>query len=242
MPTRSPDVAASPAFAALKAADHPRGTGRGWTPEPFFDADPVATTLPAPHWTLPVGALGRAAAGPTAAGPFPPGPLPPAVSKAVGLAAPKLALFSEGHPLEDRRAIALLASPAFAGDCLILEGAGDRAFDPAARERIDVSPEVVSFGANHLRLRVSAPRPAWLVYADAWDEGWTATVDGVSMTVARANVGYKAVPIEAGNHAIEFRYREPVRKVALMLQPWLALATVLASLVLTSHLLGGDPP
>lgn len=66
--------------------------------------------------------------------------------------------------------------------------------------------EVQSFGANHLKAAVHRERDGWLYYADTWDPYWQATLDGGPVSVYRANLQYKAVPVPAGDHVVEFRH------------------------------------
>lgn len=76
--------------------------------------------------------------------------------------------------------------------------------DPAKLRALDV----VSFSSNRLRVRaeVTNPGPVWLVYADAWHPGWNARVDGKAVSVRQANLGLKAVKLEAGTHDVEFMF------------------------------------
>ena len=43
-------------------------------------------------------------------------------------------------------------------------------------------------------------------YADVWHPSWRATVNGKAVPVYRANIAYKAIPIEGGENIIEFRF------------------------------------
>jgi len=76
---------------------------------------------------------------------------------------------------------------------------------------------------TRVQVEASAPAPAWLVLADTWYPGWTATVDGKRARVERANDAMRAVRLPAGRHRVEFRYRcQPLQT---------GLAVSLASLV-----------
>ena len=82
-----------------------------------------------------------------------------------------------------------------------IEGAPAR----AAQGRCAVqrpSPEAVT-------LRCEASAPAYAVLADPWDPGWRATVDGRAVTILRANVLFRAVPIPAGRSVVTMRYTAP---------------------------------
>lgn len=82
-------------------------------------------------------------------------------------------------------------------------------------------------------LRVTTDGAGWLVLADNWFPGWTATVDGQPAAVARANLFACAVAIPgSGVHEVHFRYRP--RSVVLG-----AAITVLALLAATGLLRAG---
>jgi uncharacterized membrane protein YfhO len=46
-----------------------------------------------------------------------------------------------------------------------------------------------------------------LVVAEAYQEGWKATLDGKEVPVRLANVLFRAVAVPAGSHRVELRYR-----------------------------------
>jgi uncharacterized membrane protein YfhO len=87
----------------------------------------------------------------------------------------------------------------------------------AAAEDVS-SPDPASFrGSAVLRARlpdrlvvdVDASAPGHVVVVEAYAAGWQATVDGAPAPVWRANVLFRAVPVPAGRHEVEMRYRPP---------------------------------
>ena len=105
----------------------------------------------------------------------------------------------------DLRRTALLAGESpIAGDAL--PGGGPRAGDVVRITR--ESP-------NELALTVEADAPGYLIVNDTFFPGWRCEVDGSPRDITRANVAFRAVPIDAGPHEVVFRYR-----------PWRALAGV----------------
>ena len=74
---------------------------------------------------------------------------------------------------------------------------------------------VKEFSPNKLRILVynSEAAPQWLIYADAFDERWTATVDGVSRPLYKANVAFKALKVEPGLHEIVLYLPRPLMNV-----------------------------
>jgi Bacterial membrane protein YfhO len=74
--------------------------------------------------------------------------------------------------------------------------------------------------AEHVILNCQATQPGYAVLLDEWTHGWTATVDGIATPIERADVLARALPVAAGEHRIEMRYRTP----GLGLGLWLATA------------------
>jgi hypothetical protein len=67
--------------------------------------------------------------------------------------------------------------------------------------------EITSFHPERVVVRTEARAPALLVLAEAWYPGWTATVDGENAPCVPANAWMRAVPVPAGTHRVEMRFR-----------------------------------
>jgi hypothetical protein len=79
------------------------------------------------------------------------------------------------------------------------------------------------------RVTVTAELDAsgYLVLADVHYPGWTARVDGEPVPLVPANLAFRAVPLGAGRHSVEFSYAPPGLHRGLfltVLTVWLALA------------------
>ena len=67
------------------------------------------------------------------------------------------------------------------------------------------------YDPEDVRVRVETPQPAVLILLDAFDKGWTATLDGgAELPILRANALVRAVIVPAGAHAVTFRYETPL--------------------------------
>jgi uncharacterized membrane protein YfhO len=102
------------------------------------------------------------------------------------------------------------------------------AFDPR-RELILDPPAPVSGGrpgfrgesriverrADRIRLEVEADGPGYVDVVEGYDKGWKAEVDGRPAPLLRANLLFRAVPIPAGRHGVELRYRPAAIPIGL---------------------------
>ncbi len=84
--------------------------------------------------------------------------------------------------------------------------AGAPAPDP---ERRSQELHVTSSSSDRVVFHVDAPRPAYLVFVESYDPGWTASVDGRPAEVVPANGDFMACVVPAGRHEVVFRYAPP---------------------------------
>lgn len=82
----------------------------------------------------------------------------------------------------------------------------------ACPSRTGAAPGSVLFEVDHpdrVVLRVRAAEAGPLVLSDTYYRGWTATVDGRRAPVLRANLLFRMVCVPAGEHVVEFTFRQP---------------------------------
>ncbi len=85
-----------------------------------------------------------------------------------------------------------------------LSGEGTCAQGDAARSLGVVTS--IEYHPNEVELRVSAEQDAWLVVADTYYPGWRAEVNGAPTTIQRANLAFRALQLEAGDHSVRMVY------------------------------------
>ena len=56
---------------------------------------------------------------------------------------------------------------------------------------------------------ITLKRDNLVFFSIPYDEGWSATVNGKPVEIEKVNVGFMAVPAEAGDNTIEFTYKTP---------------------------------
>jgi uncharacterized membrane protein YfhO len=66
--------------------------------------------------------------------------------------------------------------------------------------------EFISEANNRLVLQATAEEDSLLVLSDTYYPGWKAFVDGKKTKIYRANYTFRAIPLSAGLHRIEFVY------------------------------------
>lgn len=87
---------------------------------------------------------------------------------------------------------------------------------------------VKSFENTYILAFCSAANPTIAVFAEQYDQGWSATVDGQPAPLVRANLLLRGVPLSRGFHRIELTYRAPGLRPGLAL----SLLGLLAAVVL----------
>ena len=60
--------------------------------------------------------------------------------------------------------------------------------------------------SGHVAFEVHSSRAAFFLMTDSFYPGWSAFIDGTEVDHYRANLAFRALPIPAGRHVVEFRY------------------------------------
>jgi hypothetical protein len=84
-----------------------------------------------------------------------------------------------------------------------------------------------------LALDVTAPADGFLLVADTYYPGWTATIDGRVTPLYRANISVRGLQMPAGSHAVQLRYHPP----GLALGAWISVSALglLVAWALAAH-------
>jgi hypothetical protein len=87
---------------------------------------------------------------------------------------------------------------------------------PAVTEPASEDVQLVDNGdPDRVELVASLASPGWVVLADTFYPGWSATIDGVATPIHPADVLFRAVFVPAGTHRIVFRYEAPAFHLGL---------------------------
>lgn len=62
---------------------------------------------------------------------------------------------------------------------------------------------------NGFTAKVERDKKSLVIFSIPYEKGWSATVNGKKVTVENVNVGFMAVPVEAGKSTIRFNYNTP---------------------------------
>ena len=73
---------------------------------------------------------------------------------------------------------------------------------PAGADSCAVSVKLTGYDANRLTYQVDSEKGGVLVFSDIYYPGWTATVSGKEVPVARANYILRAIQVPAGKHEL----------------------------------------
>ncbi len=71
----------------------------------------------------------------------------------------------------------------------------------------DAREKILHYGSRNVKIQASLNSAGVLVLTDSFYPGWRAFVDGKEQEILRANLFFRAVPLPAGDHLVEFRYQ-----------------------------------
>ena len=74
------------------------------------------------------------------------------------------------------------------------------------------SARMLTYSPNFIRMETEAPTPAILVVSEIYYPGWDATIDGQAAQILPANYLLRGLPVPAGKHVVEMRYRAPAAR------------------------------
>jgi hypothetical protein len=66
---------------------------------------------------------------------------------------------------------------------------------------------VADYRPEQVVIEADLDEPGYLVLSDAWYPGWRAMVDGDRVCLCRANLLFRAVALEPGQHRVVFAFR-----------------------------------
>jgi hypothetical protein len=181
-----------------------------------------------------------------------PEPLPPGVSGRTieTEGAYRLVEIDDAEP----RASVVPAWRVVGGERAALDAVLEPGFDPAELAVLETDPgSAPTIGASagtanyreaspeDVRIEAEASVPSILLVRNAWDEGWSATLDGRPVPVLRADGFLQGVALPAGRHDVRLTYREPAIGTGLALSAvvWLGFALALAFVIVRGRLRAG---
>lgn len=134
-----------------------------------------------------------------------PGPFPEGIRvRRVPGALPRTWVVGGSRVASGQHAFETLADPSFDPGQEVLLASGEAVEAPSD---FSGSSRVVASTTDRVELEVEARAPGFVVLADAFDPGWTATVNGDRGSLVQANVAFRAVPVPAGHSIVEMVYR-----------------------------------
>lgn len=114
----------------------------------------------------------------------------------------------------DEQALAALRDPNYDGALLLADGQEmPTDLGQGLAERVSIP----QYEPEHVSLDVQADFQGYVVLTDAWDPGWVAFVDGAAAPIHRADLIFRAVLVNPGQHRVEFIYRPVSFYVGLVL-------------------------
>ncbi len=115
--------------------------------------------------------------------------------------------------------------------------------DPAELAQLaDVPVTILETQANRVVLSFNAPADGYIVLTDTFYPGWQADLDGRPAQILPANLAFRAVAVEAGQHTLVFDYQPTLFKLGLSLSAASLLGVIIAAVFLARPKSDGRPP
>jgi hypothetical protein len=117
---------------------------------------------------------------------------------------------------DDKQAVSILLAADFdpAREIVLHDAPPDLGRPSAATE--DGRATIVSEDQRSLVIQVVAPADGFLLVADTFYPGWTASVDGRPTAIYRANMSVRGLQVPAGAHEIRLEYEPPGFRLGLV--------------------------
>jgi hypothetical protein len=112
---------------------------------------------------------------------------------------------------------ALRSEAVVSGSEAIVRTTGPSRLTPAIAPEPGDACQLTTFRPSHIVASCKTSAPDLAVFVEQFDSGWSASVDGQSAPVLRTNLVMRAVPVPAGEHRVELRYRTPGLSLAIAL-------------------------
>ncbi len=90
---------------------------------------------------------------------------------------------------------------------------GDYWLETYAAERREGSASYFARDKYGFDSKINVDRDTLAFYSVPYEPGWTATVNGEPVDIVKANVGFMAVPVKAGENVIRFDFMTPGLKL-----------------------------
>ena len=131
--------------------------------------------------------------------------------------------------MDDAQAAKVLLDPGFDVDReVLLHDASAPAPAPPAGAPGGVSgtatTRIVRESQREIQIDADVPADGFLLLADTYYPGWSATVDGRPVALYRANLSVRAIPIPQGRHDVRFTYDPPGVRSGLIVSAVATLA------------------
>ncbi len=131
---------------------------------------------------------------------------------------------------DDAQALAALRDPAFDPAAEVILAQGNEIAVDGGRS----AAEIATYEPERIEVKASLDAPGYLVLTDAYYPGWKVEVDRQPASLLRADLYFRAVALDAGEHQVVFRFQPASARLGLIasLIAWLGLGLAVAVMAL----------
>lgn len=122
-------------------------------------------------------------------------------------AMPRAFLVHSAQVLDDGAALARIKSGDFHPERVVYLSEGHEQVEPIQTGNAENRVEITHYEPDRVSIDISTDQVGYLLLTDSWYPGWNVTVDGRTAPIYRADVLFRAVAVEPGQHTLVFEYR-----------------------------------
>lgn len=119
--------------------------------------------------------------------------------------------------------------PEFVVEKTYVEMLSEEEYFKACEQLINNAGSEFIVDKNGFSSKISVDKENLVFFSVPYDEGWSATVNGSSVPIVKANSGFMAVPVPQGNNVIHFEYHTPGLMLGIII-------TCITALILVAYI------
>jgi hypothetical protein len=143
---------------------------------------------------------------------------------------PRAFMVHAAESLPDNETLSRLQQSDFNPKQVVFLDAGAQPIHASSNDSLTTSDQVsiAQYQSERVVVQAKVSSPGYLVLTDSWYPGWQAWIDGRGVPILRADLMFRAVALDAGEHTIVFEYHP----ISFLIGAWISVIGIFTYCVL----------